>query len=130
MFVIEQNISEKDEFEGGEDTFTHFCLFKDRSLAGYIRIAVDDRILHIGRVAVKKNFRKQGLGSLLMKTVEDYGVSKGCDSFILHAQLKAKNFYQKLGYITSGDEFIEAGIVHIVMTKDILKDRNKSRCSM
>jgi cystathionine beta-lyase len=119
VFVVEQGVSEKDEFEGGEDAFVHFCLYKDRSLVAYIRIAVKNEGLHIGRVAVKRNFRKQGLGRILMRTVEDYGLNKGCISFTLHAQLYAKGFYQRLGYLPQGVEFMEAGIKHIMMTKEM-----------
>lgn len=122
VFVVEQGISEEDEFEGGEDAFTHFCLFKDGSLVGYIRVAVGRNVLHIGRVAVRREFRNQGLGRVLMDTAEGYGVSSGCISFSLHAQLRARGFYEKLGYMASGEEFVEAGIKHIVMTKDVRRD--------
>lgn len=121
VFIVEQGISEEDEFEGGEDAFVHFCFYKNKLLVGYIRIAVKNGVLHIGRVAVKREFRKQGLGRIMMHTVEDFGVNNGCMSFSLHAQLYAMDFYQKLGYVALGGEFLEAGIKHIMMTKDLKK---------
>lgn len=119
VFVVEQGISEEDEFEGGEDAFAHLCLYEDRSLVGYMRVAVRNGVLHIGRVAVKRELRKQGIGSLLMHAVEGYGVNNGCMSFSLHAQLQVRGFYQKLGYAVLGGEFLEVGIKHIVMTKEV-----------
>lgn len=38
---------------------------------------------------------------------------------ILHAQLTAKGFYDKLGFIPFGEEFEEAGIQHISMMKTL-----------
>jgi len=119
VFMDEQGILFEDEFEGGEETYIHFCLYNENVLVGYIRLTVVDCTLHIGRVAVKKEFRKKGLGRILMKTAEEYGVNNGCLEITLNAQLHAKGFYQKLGYTAWGDEFLEARIKHIKMTKKV-----------
>jgi predicted GNAT family N-acyltransferase len=35
----------------------------------------------------------------------------------LHAQTYARGFYERLGYVSFGDEYEEAGIAHISMRK-------------
>jgi predicted GNAT family N-acyltransferase len=117
VFMHEQGISEKDEFEGGENEYTHFCLYLVSALVGYIRISNIDFILHIGRVAIKKPYRGNGYGRKLMLHVESYGRNAECVEAQLNAQVQAADFYAKLGYLKKGEVFIEAGIDHIKMAK-------------
>ena len=39
----------------------------------------------------------------------------------LHAQTYAREFYEKLGYKVVSDEFKDAGIPHVAMTKELVK---------
>jgi predicted GNAT family N-acyltransferase len=41
--------------------------------------------------------------------------TSGIDTVYVNAQVKAKGFYEKIGFKEIGHEFIEAGIVHIKM---------------
>ncbi|MDR2700667.1 MAG: GNAT family N-acetyltransferase [Nitrososphaerota archaeon] len=119
VFIIEQGISEIDEFEGGEDTFVHICVFECTELVGYIRVRIDGKQLRIGRAAIVKNKRRQGLGSNIMREAENYGRSLGCILACLNAQVQAKKFYEYLGYSAREPVFIEAGIPHIKMEKTL-----------
>lgn len=93
IFMEEQGISEKNEFEGREDSFIHFCVFENSVLIGYIRIFINDSVLYVGRVAVKYQYRKQGVGRAIMIPAEEFGRNNGCTSVILNAQMQAKGFY-------------------------------------
>lgn len=54
-----------------------------------------------------------------MQALEKAAAAKGADSFILHAQTQAVPFYEKQGYrVTSGEEFLDAGIPHLEMIKE------------
>jgi len=117
VFMEEQGISFVDEFEGGENTFVHFCLYCSNHLIGYARAISESADLHIGRVAVRKMWRKQGYGYILMKAAEEYGRENGCKTASLNAQIQAMGFYVQLGYNEVGDAFIEAGIEHKCMIK-------------
>jgi len=119
VFIDEQDISEEEEFEGGEENFIHLCAYQKSILTGYLRIFVKESSLHIGRVAVKKQFRKQGIGRLLMLYAEKLGREKNCKFAVLNAQIQAKGFYTSLGYCADGDTFSEAGIEHIRMMKEL-----------
>lgn len=47
---------------------------------------------------------------------------KGITKMKLHGQTHAEGFYKKLGYQTASDEFMEDGIPHILMTKEISRN--------
>ena len=48
--------------------------------------------------------------------VSDYGLNEKIN---LHAQKRAMGFYEKLGFITVSDEFLEEGVVHVSMEREI-----------
>jgi predicted GNAT family N-acyltransferase len=119
VFIEEQGVSPAEEYEGYEDRYTHFCLYDGDTLAGYLRVIQEQNILRIGRVAVRKAYRRQGLGSQLMAAAEAFGASIGCTTALLHAQTQAQAFYSALGYLPSGDLFFEANIEHVRMAKSL-----------
>jgi len=113
VFVQEQGVPEHLEWEADDLVATH--LLANHAAYGAVGCA---RLLasgQIGRMAVLAEYRKQGIGSaLLKKAIIITKVMKYPDVF-LHAQLSAMNFYQRFGFVAEGEEFQEAGIPHIVM---------------
>ena len=73
----------------------------------------------VGRMAVKKEMRGASWGSMVLKEIEITARKNGDNLLLLHAQLSAKAFYEKNGFTGKGQTFIEAGIEHLVMTKEI-----------
>ena len=69
----------------------------------------------LGRLAVKKEYRLKGIGSMLVKSATEYVKNIGGISLILHSQLRAKDFYLKLGFKEYGEIEYEAGCPHIWM---------------
>jgi len=66
----------------------------------------------IGRMAVLANFRGQGIGLEILKALIDRAKSLGASTLILHAQVSAIPFYEKLGFLAQGPMYQEAGIPH------------------
>jgi predicted GNAT family N-acyltransferase len=66
-------------------------------------------------MAVLKPWRGRGVGSALL--VELIGLARegGHAEVRLHAQTHALGFYRRHGYVTLGEEFLEAGIPHYEM---------------
>ncbi len=60
-----------------------------------------------------------GLGVAVMRALEDSGRELGLDRIELHAQTHAVLFYRRLGYEPHGEEYIEAGIPHVLMDKPL-----------
>jgi predicted GNAT family N-acyltransferase len=71
----------------------------------------------IGRLAVLQSHRKAKVGTLLLTTLEDEARRKGVNGVMLHAQLYAREFYDKHGYIPVGAVFEEGGVEHLEMHK-------------
>lgn len=127
VFVNEQNVPkelELDKKDNSEYTI-HIGYFKDDKLIGVARlIDMDKDIIHIGRVAIDKNHRGEGIGYKLILGCEDIAKNVLNRDFTIElgAQFYAENFYKKLGYNRVNDNiYIEAGIEHIDMRKTITK---------
>ena len=73
----------------------------------------------MGRLAVKKDRRGQGLGGKLVNCVKEYVSNLGGKSLILHAQLQARDFYLKTGFQEYGEIEYEENCPHIWMRTDI-----------
>jgi predicted GNAT family N-acyltransferase len=71
----------------------------------------------IGRIAILPTHRGQGLGRAIMQALIAEARRRGFAETYLTAQTQAKVFYEKLGFIVAGDEYIEAGIPHITMKR-------------
>lgn len=127
VFINEQNVPkelEHDEKDNSEHTI-HIGYFKGDKLIGVARlIDMDKDIIHIGRVAIDKNHRSEGIGHKLILGCEDIAKNVLNKDFTIElgAQFYAENFYKKLGYSRVNDNiYIEAGIEHIDMRKTITK---------
>lgn len=75
---------------------------------------------HIGRMAVKKQFRGQGVGRLVLEALEHRARLRGMQTIQLNAQISASGFYRALGYEQEGACFMEAGIEHVAMKKKLV----------
>lgn len=114
VFIQEQNVSEAEELDGRDPDYFHIlCTRNSDGLAvGCARISNQGKI---GRVAVLRPFRSQGVGSLIMHYCADFIINKGNTPY-LDAQLDAIPFYQRLGYQAQGEVFMDANIPHKRMT--------------
>lgn len=122
VFMQEQHVSAADEWDGMDEQATHFLAHHingDAIATG--RILTENHNnhtrYHIGRVAVLKNYRNLGIGHQLMCAMITWCQHQTRSAEIyLHAQVTRQVFYQKLGFIAQGTEFMDAGIAHISMS--------------
>jgi predicted GNAT family N-acyltransferase len=78
---------------------------------------------HIGRMAVLKEWRGQGIGALVLRALMEQARKRGDASVRLNAQTSAAGFYRRFGFAPSGPDFIEAGILHVPMQRDFSAGR-------
>jgi predicted GNAT family N-acyltransferase len=104
-----------------ERTQMHFGLFdqNDELLACAIALPYSSYEAKIRQMAVQAKHVGQGHGKNIIRLLEDYLARQGFTFLFMHARITAAGFYEKLGYIRSGDEFAEVGIKHIRMEKQI-----------
>lgn len=115
VFVEEQNVPLAEEFDAQDQTARHFGVFKDAQMAGTARLVVDDKIATIGRIAILKEYRKQGLGTLLIQKIIAEAKKQDIKEIVIGAQLQALDFYNKLGFQAEGPVFMDGGIPHRTM---------------
>ncbi|MEY3983369.1 MAG: hypothetical protein RL160_926 [Bacteroidota bacterium] len=82
-------------------------------------IPMDDSVLKMRQVAVDESLQGKGYGRMLVTKAEAFAQQKGCARIELHARKHAVPFYEKLGYVASGDWFEEVGIPHLFMFKGL-----------
>jgi predicted GNAT family N-acyltransferase len=69
----------------------------------------------IGRMAVLKAWRGQGIGSAMLQELLAIAAENKLNSVYLHGQIQAIAFYEAHGFIPEGPVFEEAGIAHRIM---------------
>ena len=79
-------------------------------------MSLNNEFCSIGRVLVKKELRKKGIGIKLMtKTIEEATSEYNSRKIKISAQEYLKNFYTNLGFKHTGKCYLEDGIPHIEM---------------
>ena len=74
----------------------------------------------IGRMAVLKDWRRRGVGRALLQTLLELAVRQGLPGVTLSAQTHALGFYERAGFHVVDEPFIDAGIPHRKMVKELL----------
>lgn len=120
VFVLEQRIPEELEVDADDKIATHLVALLDDRVVGTLRIVRHGRTAKIGRMAVSAPMRKHGIGRALMEfAAAETGSRDGTEEIILGAQLTARDFYKRLGYVEEGGVFEDARLPHVVMRKRI-----------
>ena len=71
-------------------------------------------------MAVDENFKRKGVGTEIVKELENYAISKGIVNMILNARENAISFYLSLGYEEVGPYQSDTGIPHKTMKKSLV----------
>ena len=109
VFIREQGIPEKDEWDSADTVATHVLVRLNRDPVGTGRLEAPGKI---GRLAVLGTARRLGVGSLMLRHLVEIARARGLDGVYLHAQAAALDFYGVHGFVAEGPEFDEAGIRH------------------
>ena len=97
----------------------HFGLFDHGNslIACVIAVPQGSGQAKLRQMAVKAGYEGQGVGRRLLLSLEARLACQGVAQLSLHARISAVGFYEKLGYVRSGDSFVEVGLPHIRMEK-------------
>ncbi len=117
VFVHEQGVPADMEQDADDDTSQHIVLKNalEQTVATARLLPAVNGVSRIGRMAVDRQLRGHGLGSILLNTLIHEAKQRGDAQIRLHAQRPAQSFYAKHGFKTVGETFIEAGIEHVEM---------------
>ena len=130
VFVEEQGVPvdlERDERDASAD---HVVAVQDGVYVGAGRLVLEDPgyhgldaslgpVGHLGRLAVVPETRGSGVGARLVRVIEECAGQRGLRLVYLGAQTHAEPFYGRLGYVTFGEEFDDAGLQHCHMWRQL-----------
>lgn len=117
VFIKEQKIPielEWDEFDSG--CFHILAIALDGLPIGTARLLPDG---HIGRMAVLKEWRGKGVGGAMLRRLLFEARKQHLQRTVLNAQTIAVGFYKKFGFQVAGGDFLDAGISHVKMVREI-----------
>jgi len=117
VFVHEQQVPVELEWDGLDAGCTHL-IAEDAAGRGIgcARLLPDG---HIGRMAVLRDWRGQGVGRALLRAILIEAAGAGFAEVLLNAQIQALGFYAREGFEPFGAEFMDAGIPHRAMRRSI-----------
>jgi len=122
VFCVEQNCPYQDADGKDFDSWHLMILDADNTLIAYSRLLPTGisypEYASIGRVVTAKSVRLMGTGKLLMQASIDQATQLfGNTPIKISAQAYLRKFYTSLGFIATGEEYIEDHIPHIGMIK-------------
>ncbi|WP_423190199.1 GNAT family N-acetyltransferase [Alkalibacterium sp. f15] len=121
VFVMERDIPLKVEFDSEDhDEMIYVVIYDgEKPVATGRHKQIDSDTIRPGRVAVLKEYRKKGLGELVVKELEALGKKQGCTTSVIHGELSAAGFYEKLGYTRESDIYYEDGVPCVTLKKSL-----------
>ena len=118
VFVKEQNVPLALEWDAIDPECLHVLAFDENGLViGTGRLTPQRTI---GRMAVLSEWRGKGVGHALLLQLIDLAKAQQWPEVSLHAQISARDFYKKHGFVAYGPIYREAGIEHQSMRLDLI----------
>jgi predicted GNAT family N-acyltransferase len=110
IFVLEQHVTEERERDGLDPECSH-VLARDEAgrPIGCGRLTPDRKI---GRMAVLREWRNSGVGAALLRELIAHCRALGWPEVALAAQISARDFYARAGFLAYGEVFEDAGLLH------------------
>ena len=94
--------------------------FEEEDMLGCcMLVEKDPASVHLRQMAVLNDLQGKGIGRALMNFAENLARDRGYSIIFMHARKNVVGFYEKMGYVVSGDEFNEITIPHYVMEKKL-----------
>lgn len=115
VFVVEQ-ASPYPDLDGRdlEPGTVHLLMEEDGVLVGCARVLADADAYRFGRVALARSARGRGLGDLLV----DAALEQCGDAEVrIEAQTPLAGWYGRWGFVVTGEEFEEDGVLHVPMVR-------------
>lgn len=118
VFCVEQNCPYQD-IDGQDKYAQHVYINDGEKIMAYARILNGKQdVYHIGRVVVNASYRKRGLATTIMHACID--ALKNKQGIVeISAQSYLTDFYQGLGFKSTGKFYLEDDIPHEQMTLKI-----------
>ena len=120
VFIEEQGVPEADELDDLDGQAVHLLALVGGVPMGSARLLRAGETGKIGRVCVLASARGTGLGVALMeKALAVLAEDPALRRAKLSSQTHALGFYERLGFVAEGAEYLDAGIPHRDMVRPL-----------
>lgn len=106
-----------------ENSEVHFVAMEGGNLLGCLILVEREAAVKMRQVAVSPENQGEGIGSAMVRESESWAASHGHARMELHARESAVPFYLNLGYRVEGEPFVEVGIAHRAMAKELTRSQ-------
>lgn len=121
IFVVEQDCPYPELDNKDHIAYHFFGSSEEGKILAYTRLFAPGDYYEeaaIGRVVVDKEHRKDGLGfDLMSRSIQEVESLFDTKKIKIGAQKYLQKFYESLGFISTGHDYIEDGIPHMYMIK-------------
>ena len=112
VFIEEQKVTPQLEWDGIDEKAIHFLVYKDEKAIGCARAIVIENYMQLGRMAVLKEYRGEGIGNNLIEKAVITAKLNQLSSIHISAQCHAIDFYKKFGFQVTSNIYLDAEIPH------------------
>src|SRR3954453_9259769 len=121
VFVVEQGVPLAEEIDEHDETDAlHLvAVDEDGCVVATCRLVAEGDTVKLGRVAVAATARRRGVGSRLLGPGERRAPALGARGRPPAAPPDALPLYERAGYTPYGGRFLDAGIEHQMMEKQL-----------
>lgn len=120
IFIMEQNIHYQD-MDNVDYKSLHCFFMEENKVIAYLRAFYQEDNNDIVRICRVLTLRHgNGIGRELMeKSIVAIKEKMKCKKISMDAQKHAVGFYEKFGFQVVSDDFLEEGVVHVVMELEL-----------
>lgn len=101
----------------------HVAAYLDGALVGCVLLRAMDRshsaVVKLRQMAVDPGHQRRGIGAQILAFAERLAAERGYREIVLHARETAAPFYERAGYVPTGEIFTEVTIPHREMVKRV-----------
>lgn len=107
----------KEELEREKDDILIAAFDDDKMLGCCLLTETSSQTMRLRQMAVRNSLQGKGIGESILRFAETLARDKGFRKITMHARASAIGFYERCGYKTCSEEFVEVTIPHKVMEK-------------
>ena len=93
----------------------HFGLYHEDELTGVVSLFEKGNTAQFRKMAVLPNEQGKGFGNQLLCYVIAYCKQQKIETLWCNARTSAMGFYKKIGFVTSGDPYLQNQLAYIKM---------------
>jgi predicted GNAT family N-acyltransferase len=121
VFTGEQSIDPDEDRDGLDEHADHIVAYLGTKPVGTGRVVYDrsGKTAKIGRMVVIGEMRHRGIGRGILERLVALARARGVRTAVLGAQESASGFYERVGFVRTEETFMEVGIPHVTMIRDL-----------